>query len=123
MYTWYYQTMVLFQLEGGKGPLWSKWNRAFAKEFTVNQESDGRWLSPSQKYGKGHINADRLGAEWQTTVQFKEELDIAIYSTTFACLCLEVYYRYLPTTKLMLKQTATKKKDSISDDDLDVNIQ
>jgi hypothetical protein len=74
LYYLYYMTQAKFQ-EGGA--TWEQWNKGvnFAKELVVNQAEDGHWE-----------NTDSHGAG-------------LVYSTTLACLSLEVYYRYLPTYK------------------------
>ena len=96
IYTWYYQTMTLFQLtKGGRNPIWRGWERSFAKAYTREQERDGSFSSPAQKYGK--LLDPGSSAEWTKVRDFSKPLDHAIYCTTFACLTLEVYYRYLPT--------------------------
>ena len=68
VYTWYYVTQAKFQ-KGGK--VWDAWNRAFSRELTANQQSDGHWE----------------GGDWGGDV----------YTTCLCTLMLEVYYRYLPS--------------------------
>jgi hypothetical protein len=80
MYRWYYYTQVMFQQ--GEGT-WIAWNNQFAPQYVHNQNSDGSWTSPSGR------NAETGGGR---EVHFGPA-----YSTTFAALALQVYYRLLPT--------------------------
>jgi hypothetical protein len=109
IYTWYYQTQVLFQVTKGKGPLWVNWNKAFSTMFVREQEENGSFLSPAEKYGKGVIK-EGMSAEWSKVIQFKQEIDLRLYCTTYACLTLQVYYRYLPTYKLEKDSTPMQAK-------------
>ena len=90
LYQWYYQTQALFQGYSGSGGSWDTWNKEFQKALMKEQESDGHWTSPVEKYknkngeGEGHLKG----------------LDQFIYSTCLCTLMLEVYYRYLPTFKV-----------------------
>jgi hypothetical protein len=75
LYYWYYGTMCAFQ-QGGE--VWHRWNDAMKKTLCDSQrkggDTDGSW--------------DVVGAysgDWGRVGQ-----------TALACLCLEVYYRYLP---------------------------
>lgn len=75
-YQWYYTGMALI-LEGGEE--WKKFNVALKRTLTDAQDKakgprKGSW-PPSTYYGR---DAGR------------------VYSTALACLCLEVYYRYIP---------------------------
>jgi hypothetical protein len=74
LYAGYYITQAKFH-EGGAR--WDQWNAQFAKELVMNQAKDGHWDS----WGGGEANRG------------------PVYSTTLACLMLEVYYRFLPTYK------------------------
>jgi len=58
------------------------------------QESDGHWSSPSEKYG------DKKNEGSEGHIKSKSPLDVYIYSTCLCTLMLEVYYRYLPTFKV-----------------------
>jgi hypothetical protein len=119
LYTWYYQTQVLFQISKGKTGLWSRWNSSFSRNYVREQEKDGSYLSPAQKYGKNFLKPG-TAAEWYQVASFKDDLDLRLYCTTFACLSLEVYYRYLPTYKLGREK---KKKKASFDDDLELGIE
>ena len=81
LYTWYYDTQACFQAQGGA---WSWWNQRFQKQLTDNQSADGSW--PPTGNGAGGIFNTADG-------------DGPLYRTTLCCLMLEVYYRYLPTSK------------------------
>ncbi len=84
LYQWYYQTQALFQGYSGSGGNWDAWNKEFQKALMKEQESDGHWTSPADKYGKKE-------PEWGL-----KGIDGYVYSTTLCCLMLEVYYRFLP---------------------------
>ena len=75
LYYWYYATLCTFQ-QGGE--IWKKWNEAMKAAFIPSQrkggDEDGSW-DPVGYYS----------SEWGRVGQ-----------TALACLCLEVYYRYLP---------------------------
>ncbi len=118
LYTWYYQTQMLFQKEKGHGGIWGKWNRSFSRALIREQEKDGHWSSPAQKYGQ-HLDPTQTTAEWTRVKQFKDPKDLYIYATTICCLTLEVYYRYLPTYKLTRDKVAKK---SLFDDDDDLGL-
>ena len=78
MYRTYYITQVMFQTGGST---WTGWNNQFAPQFLRNQNSDGSWTSPAAQL-EGHG---------------REEPHGPVYSTAFAALSLQVYYRILPT--------------------------
>jgi len=69
-YIWYYATQANFQNGGNE---WKRWNDKMLPLLIKNQEEDGHW-----NHGSTISSCD-------------------VYDTTLACLCLEVYYRYLPT--------------------------
>ena len=75
MYYWYYATIVCFQ-QGGE--IWKKWKEAMIPTLRDNQrhdgDEDGSW-DPAGAFG------DRWGR---------------VGSTALGCLCVEVYYRYMP---------------------------
>jgi len=81
MYRWYHGTLAMFQMGGD---WWKQWNAALRDMLVQNQiklpdpKMDGSW-DPS--FSSGGKRAGRA------------------YSTAMACLCLEVYYRYLPLYK------------------------
>ncbi|MCZ7649446.1 MAG: terpene cyclase/mutase family protein [Planctomycetota bacterium] len=78
LYYWYYGTLCVFQ-QGGE--LWKKWNDDMKKALCDNQrkggDEDGSW--------------DPVGAYSQYWGR--------VGQTALGCLCLEVYYRYLPLYK------------------------
>jgi len=78
LYYWYYGTLCVFQ-QGGD--LWKRWNDALKKALVENQrkggDEDGSW--------------DPVGAY--------SEYWGRVGQTAIACLCMEVYYRYLPLYK------------------------
>ncbi len=75
LYGWYYDTQAMFNQSGKH---WRAWRSQFEPVLMATQQSDGSWGA-----GKpGAYTADR------------------ILGTTWCCLQLEVYYRYLPTTDI-----------------------
>ncbi|OGV50631.1 MAG: hypothetical protein A2017_06925 [Lentisphaerae bacterium GWF2_44_16] len=120
LYTWYYQTQVLFQATKGRGGVWKRWNDSFSKALISEQEKDGSWLSPAEKYGS-HLDPSKTVAEWSKIPAFKETKDLKIYATTICVLTLEVYYRYLPTYKLI--KSVTKGKTTSEEDELGLKIE
>ena len=75
IYYWYYATLALFQQQDES---WRIWNDAMKAHLTSTQIVSG---SSAGSWDPRCIYAGYGGR---------------IYSTTMACLCLEVYYRYLP---------------------------
>ncbi len=115
LYTWYYQTQAIFQGDGGKGDAWKKWNERFLKGALVKeQEKDGHWSSPYEKYGEsknGQGHGEGTGSVFKNS-----SLDLNIYSTSMCCLMLEVYYKYLPTFKIASAEG--KKFDLIEEEEV-----
>ena len=76
---WYYNAQACFQATGvsGVSKYWKAWNKDFQKTVTSNQAEDGHWPHGNHFHG-----------------------DTDIYRTTMAILMLEVYYRYMPTSKV-----------------------
>jgi len=91
LYYWYYATLAMYQLQGDienaankNSPTelaWERWNESLKQKLCSTQISlgpqEGSW-NPSCVWG-------RHGGR--------------VYSTAVACMCLEVYYRYLPMYK------------------------
>ncbi|MFN3189456.1 MAG: hypothetical protein ACE361_02950 [Aureliella sp.] len=76
VYFWYYATLALFQLQDDD---WTVWNRAIKQRLLETQRPPydseaGSWMPDKMWGGYGG----------------------RVYSTAMSCLCLEVYYRYLP---------------------------
>ncbi len=95
LYAWYYLTQAMFQATSGAGPLWEKWNRQMKLALIGAQQADGHWEKPPHESHGG------------------DGLDGQLYATTLACLCLEVYYRFLPSFKSssgLLDKTDTPAK-------------
>jgi len=78
LYAWYYNTQACLMFGGSA---WSKWNKWFQEEVSGAQGPDGSWPEPG---GKMHGPAGVSGQ---------------VYRTTLCILMLEVFYRYMPTTK------------------------
>lgn len=97
IYGWYYDTQAMFN-HGGKH--WRAWNRIFNRVLTESQHSDGYWETKEEKSHYGH----GLGG--------------TILITTWACLQLEVYYRYLPTFDIskMKQRSSVSATDSLLED-------
>ncbi|MCY3004929.1 MAG: hypothetical protein NTV29_03010 [Planctomycetota bacterium] len=76
-YYWYYATLALYQSQP-HSDAWTRWNEAIKKELLATQSTQadlaGSW-DPRCIWG-GHGGR--------------------IYTTALGCMCLEVYYRYLP---------------------------
>jgi len=79
LYGWYYDTQALFN-EGGSS--WRRWNDKFQDVLIRSQHAEGYWESPGGPGGRFSGNPG------------------LVFSTTLACLQLEVYYRYLPSFNL-----------------------
>lgn len=120
LYTWYYQTQVIFQATHGKSADWKRWNHSFSSAYTREQAEDGHWSTPAQKYGDKL--KENMGAEWTKSREFAFEKDLNVYATAMCCLGLEVYYRYLPTYKLS-RESLLKRPTKIEDDDLGLVIE
>lgn len=75
LYYWYYGTLSLFQMGG---PAWERWNDRLTATLlgsqTTSGHAKGSW-DPKSPFG---VDGGR------------------VFSTACSCLCLEVYYRYLP---------------------------
>ena len=76
VYYWYYATLALFQLQDES---WARWNVALKTRLLSTQK-------PAYDAEAGSWDPDRLWGGYGGRV----------YSTAMACMCLEVYYRYLP---------------------------
>ncbi len=79
LYSWYYSTLALYQYGGEP---WEKWNVRM-RDLLINEQTTtgpdaGSW-EPRDRWG---------------------DVGGRIYSTAFATLTLEVYYRYLPLYRL-----------------------
>ncbi len=82
LYKWYYHTQAALMVGG---PAWTTWNRLFQDEIVDAQSPDGSWpLTGSTKSHGPEKKADGAGP---------------VYRTTLCILMLEVYYRYMPSTK------------------------
>lgn len=76
VYYWYYATLALFQLQDAD---WMRWNQALKQRLLTTQ-------LPAYHEQSGSWDPDPLWGGYGGRV----------YSTAMSCLCLEVYYRYLP---------------------------
>nr|HPN83763.1 hypothetical protein [Victivallales bacterium] len=115
LYQWYYQTQAIFQNTDGQGAVWNDWNKSFQTELLREQYKDGHWTSPHNKYTP---DPDKIKSPGENIKTFRGQLDLDIYSTAMCTLMLEVYYRYLPTFKVVAAppppQEGTESKSSES---------
>jgi hypothetical protein len=86
LYGWYYATQAVFQYTKGQGPEWTRWNKVFQSALLRNQNPEGYWT---------HKERHHMGGE---------SLKGKVLSTTFCCLQLQVYYRYLGSFKISDKK-------------------
>ncbi len=82
LYRWYYDTQACFMTKDK----WGTWNQMFQDEIVNAQSPDGSWPPTG--------NPKALGG-----LESAGSLDGQVYRTTLCVLMLEVYYRYLPTSK------------------------
>lgn len=82
LYAWYYHTQAALMVGGSA---WTTWNKLFQDEIVDAQSPDGSW--PVHGGSKAH------GPEKQP------DGSGPVYRTTLCILMLEVYYRYMPSTK------------------------
>jgi len=82
LYAWYYNTQACLMVGGAA---WQKWNRLFQTEIVKAQSPDGSWPAMRGK-SPGDLQTDLTGSG-------------PFYRTNLCILMLEVYYRYMPTTK------------------------
>lgn len=83
LYAWYYNTQAALMYGGSA---WTKWNRMFQDQIADNQSDDGSWPPVAGKSSGGELQHKPDGAG-------------PVYRTTLCILMLEVFYRYMPTTK------------------------
>ena len=88
LYSWYYVTQAFYQ--AGANPstnvYWRFWNPQMQKTLLPRQNRDGSWPLPEKSNAMGSLGSKKNGEIW---------------GTCFCCLMLEVYYRYLPTYRLV----------------------
>ena len=91
LYTWYYSTLAMFQYGGEE---WDRWNvplrDLLIAEQVIAGPNAGSWEPRDQWGGYGG----------------------RIYSTAFAALTLEVYYRYLPLYRTSAPAAAVSPQDA-----------
>jgi hypothetical protein len=79
LYYWYYATLAMHQNHANSPEdteSWGEWNHALTTALIATQEGDGSWDANTVWGGYGG----------------------KVYTTSLSALCLEVYYRYNPTT-------------------------
>jgi len=82
LYAWYYDTQACLMVGGAA---WTKWNRLFQTEIVKAQAPDGSW-PPMKGKSPGELQSNPTG-------------NGPLYRTNLCILMLEVYYRYMPSTK------------------------
>jgi hypothetical protein len=75
MVYWYYGSYAMYQMGGEH---WRAWNEAMKPTIVDNQRHDGDFRGSWDPIGPWGFAGGR------------------VYATALMCLCLEVYYRYLP---------------------------
>lgn len=83
LYAWYYNTQACLMVGGAA---WNTWNRLFQDQIVKAQSPDGSWPPLAKGAAGGELQSDPEGAG-------------PFYRTNLCILMLEVYYRYMPTTK------------------------
>ena len=86
LYAWYYSTQACYQAGGS---FWGRWNRAFQDEVLNSQKPDGSWPETGSTHKEGELSYTGTGASG----------DAAVYRTSLCVLMLEVFYRYLATSR------------------------
>jgi hypothetical protein len=76
LYYWYYATIAMFQYQDHD---WERWNEALKTQLLNSQVASG---------------SEQAGS-WNPTCVWSG-YGGRVYSTAMACMCLEVYYRFLP---------------------------
>ena len=82
LYAWYYNTQACLMVGGAA---WTKWNKLFQDEIVKAQAPDGSW-PPMKSITNGAYQTAPVGPG-------------LFYRTNLCILMLEVYYRYMPSTK------------------------
>ncbi len=82
-YYWYYGTLGMFQMGGDA---WRAWNAGLRNMLVENQRMD---KPPSN-------SPDDVHGSWDPELDEHGMVGGRVYTTAMGCLCLEVYYRYLP---------------------------
>ena len=85
LYSWYYGAQACFQ-QGGSA--WHKWNREVMPQILAKQVDDGSWPEPGGPK-KGGLHESGTGTD----------ADGQVYRNTLCILMLEVYYRYLASSR------------------------
>lgn len=78
LYFWYYATLALHQAKGeseAASQVWEDWNQALTTVLVTTQQDDGSWPADTTWGGYGG----------------------RVYTTALSAMCLEVYYRYVPS--------------------------
>ena len=86
LYAWYYSTQACFQYGGSP---WTKWNHQYQAELLSHQNSDGSWKEARGGAGGG-FSHEGTGTN----------MDAQVYRSSLCILMLEVYYRYLASSKI-----------------------
>jgi hypothetical protein len=88
LYAWYYDTQACYQAQESA---WGWWKDRFQNQLIGKQAPDGSWPpTGGEEHGGGKGSANYATAT---------SGDGPLYRTTLSCLMLEVFYRYLPTSR------------------------
>lgn len=95
LYYWYYATLAMYQMRGDTlGTPHSN--------FVANNSSDAAWIQWNEAIKKQlcstQVPHGKMEGSWNPSCVWGE-YGGRVYSTAMACMCLEVYYRYLPMYK------------------------
>lgn len=77
-YAWYYEALALYQVDGPKGPQWTRWSQSMLDALVKPQNT---------------ASSGCKGGSWEPVDRWSCEGGRA-YATAINCLTLEVYYRY-----------------------------
>lgn len=94
LYYWYYATLAMYQMRGDVDAA-----SAFTHENNPMEDAWKQWNeSLKQQLGSTQVPRGQFEGSWNPTCVWGG-YGGRVYSTAVACMCLEVYYRYLPMYK------------------------
>ncbi len=95
LYYWYYATLAMYQMHGDTAG-------ALNSSFVANNSSENAWIQWNEAIKKQlcstQVPHGQMQGSWNPTCVWGD-YGGRVYSTAMACMCLEVYYRYLPMYK------------------------
>ena len=104
LYSWYYDTQVIFNTQNRHKKRWRAWRNAFETVLIKTQKAEGYW----ETNGKHHIGTSDTAGR--------------VLSTCFCCLQLEVYYRYLPTFDRSKMDKFAVEDETVGDGGMTIEI-